>query len=135
MANIRFGIICPSEIAFRRFLPSLQKVEGVEFTGVAIASPTEWFGDVSKISEADITIQQERELAKAKTFVDAFGGKISDIKFSGDFFGKRDVSGLENKLVGIRHSYSDLLAALENQPIGDYFAGLTAEDIAELIKP
>lgn len=76
MANIRFGIICPSEIAFRRFLPSLQKVEGIEFAGVAIASPTEWFGDVSKISDADITIQQERELAKAKTFVDAFGGKI-----------------------------------------------------------
>ena len=76
MANIRFGIICPSEIAFRRFLPSLQKVKGVEFAGVAIASPTEWFGDVSKISEADIIIQQERELAKAKTFVDAFGGKI-----------------------------------------------------------
>ena len=76
MANIRFGIICPSEIAFRRFLPSLQKVNGVEFAGVAIASPTEWLGDVTKINEADITIQQERELAKAKTFVDAFGGKI-----------------------------------------------------------
>ena len=76
MANIRIGAICPSEIAFRRFLPSLQKVEGVEFAGVAIASPTEWFGDLSNVSNSDITSQQERELEKAKTFVDSFGGKI-----------------------------------------------------------
>lgn len=76
MANIRIGVICPSEIAFRRFLPSLQKVKGVEFVGVAIASPTEWFGDLSEVRNSDITIQQERELEKAKTFVNSFGGKI-----------------------------------------------------------
>lgn len=76
MANIRIGVICPSEIAFRRFLPSLQKVEGVEFAGVAIASPAEWFGDLSNVSNSDVTSQQDRELEKAKTFVDSFGGKI-----------------------------------------------------------
>ena len=62
MANIRIGVICPSEIAFRRFLPSLQKVKGVEFAGVAIASPTEWFGDLTNVRICDITSQQEREL-------------------------------------------------------------------------
>ena len=76
MANIRIGVICPSEIAYRRFLPSLMKVKGVEFGGVAIASPIEWFGDLSKVSNSEITTQQERELEKAKTFVDSYGGKI-----------------------------------------------------------
>lgn len=76
MANIRIGIICPSEIAFRRFLPSLQKVKGVEFAGVAIASPTEWFGDLNNVSNSDIVSQQERELEKAKTFINSYGGKI-----------------------------------------------------------
>ena len=76
MTNIRIGVICPSEIAFRRFLPSLQKVEGIEFAGVAIASPAEWFGDLSKVSDSDITSQQARELEKAKTFIDSYGGKI-----------------------------------------------------------
>lgn len=76
MPNIRIGVICPSEIAFRRFLPSLQKVEGVEFAGVAIASPSEWFEDLSIVSNIDILSQQERELEKAKTFVDSYGGKI-----------------------------------------------------------
>ena len=42
---IKIGIICPSEIAFRRFLPALQEAEGFQFVGVAIASPAEWFGD------------------------------------------------------------------------------------------
>lgn len=42
---IRIGIICPSEIAFRRFLPSLRKAKGFKYVGVAIATPEEWFGD------------------------------------------------------------------------------------------
>ena len=76
MTNIKIGVICPSEIAFRRFLPSLQKVKGVEFAGVAVASPTEWFGDLTEVTENDINTQQERELSKAQTFIDTFGGKI-----------------------------------------------------------
>lgn len=74
---IRIGIICPSEIAFRRFLPSLQKVaDSFEFAGIAIASPLEWFGDLTQVTESDIQSQQERERAKAHTFVDQYGGKI-----------------------------------------------------------
>lgn len=74
---IRIGIICPSEIAFRRFLPSLQKVgDGIQFAGLAIASPMEWFDDMSKVSTAVIDEQQNRELAKAQNFVDNYGGKI-----------------------------------------------------------
>ena len=61
---IRIGIICPSEIAFRRFMPALKKAEGeIEFAGIGYASPEEWFGD---------------ERSKAQTFIDAYGGKVYD---------------------------------------------------------
>lgn len=74
---IRIGIICPSEIAFRRFLPSLQKAkDDFEFAGVAIASPKEWFGDLTRVSNEAIEEQQNRERAKAQTFIDQYGGKI-----------------------------------------------------------
>lgn len=74
---IRIGIICPSEIAFRRFMPALKKAEkDIGFAGIGYASPEEWFGDVSKVSEEAIKEQQERECAKAQSFIDAFGGKI-----------------------------------------------------------
>lgn len=69
MKKIRIGIICPSEIAFRRFLPSLEKEENFTYVGVAIASKEEWDGDV-----ADTVI--ENEWKKGKTFVDTYGGKI-----------------------------------------------------------
>ena len=71
---MRVGIICPSEIAFRRFLPSLLKVKEFSFAGVAIASPEEWAGD-GKISEQTKAII-ENERKKAQTFIDNYGGKI-----------------------------------------------------------
>ena len=36
MKKIRIGIICPSEIAFRRFLPSLEKEENFTYVGVQL---------------------------------------------------------------------------------------------------
>ena len=76
MSNIRIGIICPSEIAFRRFLPSLQRIEGITFAGVAIASPKEWFGENNNANIEEINQQQQSELSKAQMFVDLYGGKI-----------------------------------------------------------
>lgn len=74
---IRIGIICPSEIAFRRFMPALKKAENViAFAGIGYASPEEWFGDLSNVSSEAIKEQQDRECAKAQTFIDAYGGKI-----------------------------------------------------------
>lgn len=74
--NINIGIICPSEIAFRRFLPSLQKVKEFSFAGVAIASPEEWAGNGKVTAETKAIIQRERQ--KAQSFVDNYGGTIYD---------------------------------------------------------
>ena len=58
-------------------MPALKKVEGeIIFAGIGYASPEEWFGDISKVSSEAIKEQQERERAKAQTFIDAYGGKI-----------------------------------------------------------
>lgn len=66
--SIKVGIICPSEIAFRRYLPSLQKAEGFQYVGVAIASKKEFVGATDEI------LSKERQ--KAQNFVDNYGGKI-----------------------------------------------------------
>ena len=76
---IKIGIICPSEIAFRRFLPSLQQTEEFLYVGVAVASPAEWFGDkLSSVDQETIDKVQSSEKEKAQKFVDAYGGKIFD---------------------------------------------------------
>lgn len=76
---IKIGIICPSEIAFRRFLPSLQKADGFQYVGVAYASPREWFGEkLSSVSKDVIYNIQLSEKAKAVAFADTYGGRIFD---------------------------------------------------------
>ena len=64
----KIGIICPSEIAFRRFLPALKEASCFEYVGVAIASKEEFVGATDEILA--------KERVKAQTFVDNFGGKI-----------------------------------------------------------
>ena len=74
---IKIGIICPSEIAFRRFLPSLQQAENFQYVGVAFASPAEWFGEqLAYVKQDAIECVQTSEKEKAQKFVDTYGGKI-----------------------------------------------------------
>ena len=72
--SINVGIICPSEIAFRRFLPSLQKVKDFSFKGVAIATPEEWSRGGVPAENTSAQLEIERE--KAQRFVDGYGGII-----------------------------------------------------------
>ena len=69
---MRIGIICPSEIAFRRFLPALKKTD-FEYVGVAYASVKEWFGE--NVNDASAAII-ENEHKKAETFKETYGGKV-----------------------------------------------------------
>lgn len=64
---IRIGIIGPSEIAFRRFLPALAKFSDFKFAGVALADLSEWDAD-------DLTRNDEQ--LKASAFIENFGGTI-----------------------------------------------------------
>lgn len=73
-SKIRIGIICPSEIAFRRFLPSLIEVEDIEYIGVAYPTPEEW-AENSKLDNSVVKII-DNEHEKAKKFQAGFGGKI-----------------------------------------------------------
>ena len=74
---IRIGILCPSEIAFRRFMPAILKAsDKIKFSTIGIASPEEWFGNLSNITKEQIDEQQARERAKANTFIDQYGGEI-----------------------------------------------------------
>lgn len=67
---IKIGVICPSEIALRRFVPALKELPQLNFAGVAVASQTEW-------PEANqMTMKTEKE--KANEFISCFGGRIYD---------------------------------------------------------
>ena len=65
---IKIGIISPSEIALRRFLPALSKLNSFKFVGVAIAKSNEW--------ESGNEYNKNSEKNKAKSFITKYGGKI-----------------------------------------------------------
>lgn len=65
---VRLGIICPSEIAFRRFMPALSQDKRFEFCGIAHSSAEEWGTHDPAVIEG--------EKAKAQKFIDQYGGKM-----------------------------------------------------------
>lgn len=72
---MKIGIICPSEIAYRRFLPALKKIDDAEFCGVGINSPAERFGE--RLPDEDIVRSMLKdETEKAGKMISEYGGKL-----------------------------------------------------------
>ncbi len=65
--------MCPSEIAFRRFMPAIRKLDCAEYIGVAHADAQEWSGD----GTPDAAVI-ENETKKARAFADEYGGMVYD---------------------------------------------------------
>ncbi len=73
---IRLGVICPSEIAFRRFMPALAGLREFRFVGVGVSSPMERFhGPAADLTERQKEVLAE-DMAKAEAFVRQYGGKV-----------------------------------------------------------
>lgn len=72
---MKIGVICPSEIALRRFMPALQLVDGIEFVGIGVCTKEERFGSTEIPSE---TVQGilNADHRRAQVFIDQYGGKI-----------------------------------------------------------
>ena len=73
---IRIGIICPSEIAYRRFLPALKENTEFSYAGVAVATKEEWFQE--EVAEEKATAVLAKEQEKAEEFQKNYGGEIFD---------------------------------------------------------
>lgn len=72
---LRIAIVCPSEIAGRRFLPALREVKSIEFAGVGVCAPSDIYGDVNDEAIAAIRANQ---VAEAEKYVAENGGVIFD---------------------------------------------------------
>ena len=72
---MRLAVLCPSEIAIRRFMPAIKKFKNIEFVGVGVNSPDERFGSVKpnqEIIEKMLKVENE----KAAVFTEQYGGKV-----------------------------------------------------------
>ena len=60
-------------------------------------------------------------------------GKISAIRFFGDFFGQREVLPLEEALEGCNYEPLAMKAALEGFEIGQYFVNFSVDELIQLL--
>lgn len=72
---VRIGVLCPAEIAYRRFMPALTELEDVEFVGVGVNSLEERFGEHDTYANEQIQ-RIEYGKSKAQKFVDEYGGQV-----------------------------------------------------------
>ncbi|MEA4857142.1 MAG: lipoate--protein ligase [Solidesulfovibrio sp.] len=66
-----------------------------------------------------------------ETHFDVRQGVIASLRFYGDFFGTRDVAGLEARLAGCPHEPEALLRRLDQVPLEDFMLGVTAAALVE----
>ncbi len=106
MDKIRIGVICPSEIAFRRFMPALFHLsDKFVFSGIAVANKQEWSGDVK-----EEIIKQE--ISKAERFTNQYGGIIYHSYY--DLITSPDIDAIYLPLPPALH-YKWAKLALENK--------------------
>jgi lipoate-protein ligase A len=62
------------------------------------------------------------------TRIDVKDGKISKCKIYGDYFSKKDISNLENSLIGLKYDKNELLKNQNVIKIDDYFTDFDFEE-------
>lgn len=84
---MKLGIICPSEIALRRFMPALQLVDNLEYVGLGVCSEDEFITN-NNMRNSIVTSILKSEYEKAEVFKNQYGGKIfksyKDIVYSNE---------------------------------------------------
>ncbi len=74
---MNIGIICPSEIAIRRFMPALKQCKDFSFVGVGLYEKEERFGNAHISNDVFQTVLQNKK-KKARAFIDEYGGRLFD---------------------------------------------------------
>ena len=89
----------------------------------------EWNWGQSKQFEASVTKYFPFGLLRIDYSLS--GGYVSDIEISGDFFGRKDIREIEERLRGLRFTRETVEAAVSD--IGEYISGASAVEFAGML--
>ena len=92
-----------------------------------------WDWNYGKSPEYNIERKTKFPSGKVEIYANVVDSKIQDIKIYGDFFGIEDVAAVEDALRGLPYEREDVLKALEKMNLGRYFAGISAQEIAQAV--
>ena len=92
-----------------------------------------WEWNYGKSPEYNMRYEKKFPSGLVSVYLNAEGGRIRDIHFYGDFFGNGDIHELEAKLKGQALDMF-LEKTLESAGVENYMAGITAKDIAAMLR-
>lgn len=80
-------------------------------------------------------IQRSRrfDIGEVDLRLDVDKGHIENLKIYGDFFGRKNVADIEQKLQGVRYEPEELVSALDPIDTHEYFGALPKDDFLELL--
>lgn len=83
----------------------------------------------------ELLVQKKKRFDFGSVAVDLTveGGIINAVKISGDFFGVKDVSEIENILTNTKFETESLRRKINDELIGECVSGMTAEDFISLL--
>lgn len=92
-----------------------------------------WDWNFGKSKELSVQKKKRYDFGSVAVDLTVEGGIIKAIKISGDFFGVRDVSEIENILINTKFEAEALKDKLNNSLIGDCISGMTSDLFIELL--
>lgn len=91
-----------------------------------------WEWNYGKSPEFDVERGKRLSIGTVDTKMNVRKGHIQTIKIYGDFFGKGEISDVEEKLVGVPYSTEGIKEALEDIDINYYFGDVSVDDLVQV---
>ncbi len=88
-----------------------------------------WEWNYGESPEFSIEKAGRYEGGKVEFHFNVKDGAISNLKIFGDFLGSRDISELENKLIGTRYEENAVKDVISKEPLDEYFFHISVDDI------
>lgn len=92
-----------------------------------------WEWNYGRFQEFEYQVTERFPAGTVSIGLEVKQGLISEIRITGDFFGKEDMKAVEECLKGVRLRKDDLLEALGQFQLTDYFGLLTAGELVGFI--
>ncbi|WP_286783101.1 lipoate--protein ligase [Streptococcus sp. UBA4344] len=92
-----------------------------------------WDWNFGKSPDYTIKRSVRYPAGKITSYVKVEKSMITGLKIYGDFFGIKDVSDIEEKLIGLRYEYQDVLEKLQTIDTTQYFTNISPQEIAKAV--
>lgn len=118
--------------AMKEYTFSQQELAEIEKNRASKFGTWEW--NWGKSPKFDINRHSRYTAGKIQVFANVKNSMIENIKFYGTFFGNNsNLEEIENALIGVRYTYTDIEHKLKDLNFNDYFAGFSLEELTKAI--